>query len=329
MPLKPTCAALFFLAGAGLNAETGYDAWLRYARLDDAALRPYRNTVPAVLTIRGDSAVVASAGAELIRGIRGMTGRTLRPESGLPKEPAILIGTLEALRPNAPSIAAGVSALKPGGFLLRTVALSGNRCLVIAGADDDGVLYGAFALLRKIAAGEPIGALDEKESPAAPIRWVNQWDNLDGSIERGYGGRSLFWESGHVRADLGRVSDYGRMLSSVGINGATVDNVNADQRLLSPEFIPQLARIADALRPWGVHVAVSVDFGSPQSLGGLDTFDPLDPRVAGWWRARADEVYMPFPTLRDSFSRPIPKGGWARQPTTELTPTQPMWWRAH
>ncbi len=83
----------------------------------------------------------------------------------------------------------------------------------------------------------------------------------------------------------------------MGINGATVDNVNADQRLLSPEFIPQLARIADALRPWGVHVAVSVDFGSPQSLGGLDTFDPLDPRVAGWWRARADEVYSAIPDL--------------------------------
>jgi alpha-glucuronidase len=87
-----------------------------------------------------------------------------------------------------------------------------------------------FALLRKIAIGEPIGSLDEKESPYTPIRWVNQWDNLDGSIERSYGGRSIFWDVGHVHADLRRVSDYGRMLSSLGINGATIDNVNADKR---------------------------------------------------------------------------------------------------
>ena len=87
-----------------------------------------------------------------------------------------------------------------------------------------------------------------------------------------------------VRDDLTRVSDYGSFLASIGINGATIDNVNADKRLLSSEYIPQVARIAEAFRPWGVQVALSVDFGSPKSLGGLDTFDPLDRRVADWWK---------------------------------------------
>jgi alpha-glucuronidase len=290
-------AVFCVLAGSGLNAETGYDAWLRYARLDDAALQRYRDSIPAVLVATGDSPIVAGARGELIRGIRGMTGRTLRLESGLPREPAILTGTLTALRTLSPALVSRAPALRPGGYWLGTVSLVGSRFIVVAGADDPGVLYGAFALLRRIAMSETVAVLDEKESPYAPIRWVNQWDNLDGSIERGYGGRSIFWEAGRVRNDLRRVSDYGRILASLGVNGATIDNVNADKRLLSAEFIPQVARIAEAFRPWGVRVALSVDFGSPQSLGGLDTFDPLDPRVAAWWQARADELYKTIPDL--------------------------------
>src|SRR6202034_787783 len=110
-------------------------------------------------------------------------------------------------------------------------------------------LYGVFAFLRKIELDEPITLLDEQQSPAAPVRWVNQWDNLDGSIERGYGGRSIFWEDGHARTDLSRVSAYARMLASVGINGCSINNVNSDLRILTPETIAEAARIADVFRP--------------------------------------------------------------------------------
>ena len=105
--------------------------------------------------------------------------------------------------------------IEPDGYSIHKI----NGLTVITGSTDRGVLYGAFAYLRD-------GGIDEKSNPSAPIRWVNQWDNLDGTIERGYGGRSIFWENGHVRADLTRVSDYGRFLASIGINGATIDNVN-------------------------------------------------------------------------------------------------------
>jgi alpha-glucuronidase len=109
------------------------------------------------------------------------------------------------------------------------------------------------------------------QTPYAPVRWVNQWDNLDGSIERGYGGRSIFWEDGHARADLSRVSDYGRLLASLGINGCSINNVNADPRLLTPEMIPKIARIADALRPWGVRVAHLGRFRQPQDSSAAST----------------------------------------------------------
>jgi alpha-glucuronidase len=285
----------FAITALSLQAETGYDVWLRYARLDTP---PGSKSIeiPAVIVAVGDSQLIGSARGETIRGFRGMTGKTLRIESGLPKESAIVLGTLSSLRQSMPLL--GLSAeLTPDAYWLKTVVVGAVRYTVITGADDRGVLYGAFALLRKLGAGVSIASLDEKQTPYVPIRWINQWDNLDGTIERGYGGRSIFWDNGHVRDDLKRVSDFGRMLASIGINATTIDNVNADKRLLSDDFIPQVARIAEAFRLWGVRVAVSVDFGSPQSLGGLDTFDPVDPRVAAWWKARADALYAAVPDL--------------------------------
>jgi alpha-glucuronidase len=275
-----------FLLITGLHAETGYDAWLRYAPIEN------RQSIPAVIASIGDSKLIESARHEAIRGVRGMLGRTLRAETGLPNESAIILGTLADL----PQLHLTAN-LKGDGYLLKTVRRDKLTYTVVAAANDRGVLYGAFALLRKIAMGESIGELDEQTSPHAPVRWVNHWDNLDGSIERGYGGRSIFWENQHVRADLSRVSDYGRMLASLGINGCSINNVNTDRRVMTPDFMPQIARIAETLRPWGVHVVLSVDFGSPKTLGGLDSFDPLDARVAAWWKIKVDEMYQAVPDL--------------------------------
>jgi len=183
--------------------------------------------------------------------------------------------------------------LKPDGYRLKTI----DGKIVVTGSNDRGVLYGAFTLLRKVAVGEPLANLDERQEPRVPVRWVNHWDNLDGSIERGYGGRSIFWDNGASRADLARVNDYGRMLASLGINGASINNVNVNPRILAPDFLPEIMRIADTLRPWGVRTVLSVDFGSPQKVGGLNTFDPLDPKVIAWWKAKTDEIYRAVPDL--------------------------------
>ena len=221
-----------------------------------------------MITVVGNSALLESARQELLRGFR------------TPKAQAIVLGGVAA-------------SLKPDGYELKTV----DGKIVITGADDRGVLYGAFALLRKVALGESIAALDETIEPRVPVRWVNHWDNLDGSIERGYGGRSIFWDNGAARADLTRVIDYGRMLASLGINGVSINNVNVNPRILAPDFLPEIVRIANTLRPWGVRTVLSVDFGSPQKIGGLDTFDPLDPKVIAWWKAKTDEIYRAIPDL--------------------------------
>jgi alpha-glucuronidase len=234
-----------------------------------------------------------SARSEVVRAVRDMTGKPPRIATIIPKANAIVLGTMDKL-PAAWGIKADLPA---GSYWLKTIDTGGFSYIVVTAPDARGVLYGTFALLRRITFGRSTGRLDEKQSPAAPVRWVNQWDNLDGSIERGYGGRSIFWENGHVRADLTRVREYARLLASVGINGCSIDNVNSDLRILQPEFLAQVARIADAFRPWGVQVVLSVDFGSPKSMGGLGTFDPLDPQVAAWWKAKVDEIYRAVPDL--------------------------------
>ena len=99
----------------------------------------------------------------------------------------------------------------------------------------------------------------------------------------------------HVGDDLSRVSEYGRLLASVGLNICAINNVNANALLLDDSFLPQLRRVAEAFRPWGVRLAISVDVSSPKKIGGLDTFDPLDPRVAAWWQQRVDSLYKQIP----------------------------------
>jgi alpha-glucuronidase len=171
--------------------------------------------------------------------------------------------------------------------------VQGHSHWVLAGGTDRGELYGVFHILEQIAQQKSLAT--DSEAPSSPIRWVNQWDNFDGSIERGYAGRSIFFDAGHVRPDLTRVSEYGRLLASVGLNGATVNNVNSNLHTLDPEMIRELARIADAFRPWGVRMSLAVDLSSPQVVGHLSTFDPLDPGVAAWWRKKVDEIYKAIP----------------------------------
>ena len=281
---------------AALHAENGADAWLRYAPLDEASAGPYRTSLPASIATCTTTPVAQSAQRELLRGIRGMLGRTLRVQSSVPKESAIVLGTLADLKQAAPQLHLEAQ-LPPDAYWITTASLNGIPYTVITAANDRGVLYGAFAFLRKIALGESVERLDEKQSPHAPARWVNEWDNLDGSIERGYGGRSIFWDNGQAREDLSRVGEYGRLLASLGIHACAINNVNANPRMLATDFMPQVARIADAFRPWGVRVALAVDFGSPKTLGGLDTFDPLHASVASWWKDRVDALYAVVPDL--------------------------------
>lgn len=275
------------------HAESGHDAWLRYARLDARATR-MNETLPPSIIVLGNSVVLETAQRELTRGIQEMLGKTLRAEPDLPREGCFILGTLKDVHAAVPEIQTQ-DKLVQDGFWLATRQVGGFSRVILAGSTERGVLYAVFALLSKIARNESIATLDERQEPYAPIRWVDQWDNLDGRIERGYAGRSIFFESGAVRDDLRRVGEYARLLASIGVNGCNVNNVNADPRVLDDRFLLQLRRIADTFRPWGVRLSLSVDLGSPKTIGGLETFDPLHPRVAEWWQKKIDQIYRQIP----------------------------------
>ncbi len=176
---------------------------------------------------------------------------------------------------------------------------------------ESGVLYGAHALIRALRTEEepPRG----EQAPYYALRMLNCWDNLDGSVERGYAGRSVWFEDGRFRYDPDRIRYLGRLLSSVGINALCLNNVNVTiaARELIGYDLEGLRRFADLLRPYAVRLMVSVDFSMPMGAG-LDTADPCDERVAAWWRDRADRVYRAVPDLAgfvvkaDSEHRPGP-----------------------
>ncbi len=290
-----------FLLACGMkfaHAETGQNAWLRYAPLEKAVSSNYES-LPATVVVLGNSPVLATAQDEMIRGYTGMLGRPLRQqhqqgEEKSVREPAIILGTVAEIHKMAPRFQPS-GPVGADGFLLIHVEILGFDCLVVSSSTDRGVLYGVFALLSKIARNENLTTLNQVEQPQVPIRWIDQWDNLDGTIERGYAGPSIFFEKGSIRTDLSRAREYARLLASIGINGCNINNVNADPKILDDSFLPQLARVADVFRPWGVRLSVSVDLGSPKSLGGLNSFDPMDPHVAEWWRAKVDQIYRLIP----------------------------------
>ena len=286
---------LILIMATPTHAETGYEGWLRYATVDDASVRKsYAKTLPAVVVTLGNSEAEQSAQAELIRGVRGLLNRTERVEAALPDENAILLGTVDELKKAVPTFSAP-GDLIPDGFCLKTIPVGGHRILVVTALNDRGVLYGTFTLLRKVALAESIAGLDDEENPYAPIRVINQWDNLNGTIERGYAGGSIFWLNGHVVPDLTRAGDYARLLASLGIDGCSINNVNADPQAIDSEHIPELARVAAAFRPWGVKLFVCINFGSPKRIGGLDTFDPRDPRVIDFWNKKVEEIFAAIP----------------------------------
>jgi len=280
---------LAFLLAFGLiaSAQTADQAWLGHSGYHGPT------DIPIFAKAMGPGMLEKSAENELYRGI----GRLRKASKSLPDgsiDGRIVLGTAKEMQLHFPELKIPAD-LEPDGYWLQWFEHNGHPFLAVVGADERGALYGAFAVLRALTQGQDLHFSALRSHPAFPIRWVDEWDNPDGSIERGYAGRSIFFEGGNVRQDLAPVAEYARLLASVGINGCNINNVNAAPQLLDSEHLKQIARIADAMRPWGVRLALSVAIASPQAIGGLATYDPLDPAVKAWWNAKTTEIYALIP----------------------------------
>ena len=167
---------------------------------------------------------------------------------------------------------------------------SQNVKTVISAANDAGLLYGAYHLLRLQQTGQSCDNLDISEQPAYDLRILNHWDNPNGTVERGFAGKSIF-----LNPDPERMKIYARANASVGINGTVLNNVNAKPEALSTESLQKAKSIADQLRPYGIRVYLSINFASPIKVGGLKTADPLDADVIRWWKEKVNEIYKLIP----------------------------------
>ena len=170
-----------------------------------------------------------------------------------------------------------------------TISGTDNQ-LVITARHDIGLLYGAYEALRLQATETPVK--EQSQQPKFKLRLLNHWDNLDGSIERGYAGESIF-EWFHLNEEL--IREYARANASIGINGSVLNNVNASPKMLTKEYLKEVKKIADILRPYGIRVYLSINFATPMALGDTKTADPKDNSVRRWWRNKAREIYRMIP----------------------------------
>ena len=169
-----------------------------------------------------------------------------------------------------------------------------NGKILLTASTDVGLLYGAYHLLRLQQSGADYTSYNNiKESPAYDLRILNHWDNPDGTVERGFAGRSIFWTEKELNTE--HIKQYGRANASIGINGTVLNNVNAKPATLSTQQLERAKQIADILRPYGLRVYLSINFASPIRLGGLPTADPLNADVVKWWKEKVDEIYKMIP----------------------------------
>jgi alpha-glucuronidase len=301
-----------------------YDCWLGYHQPTTAVFGAAGSRdVLSRVAANGASVVLGTALAELVRGLAALTGATpvLVPEESA--EPHVLIAAPGSAAAAAVRDAAGRPAADDGEVILLASQAQPQR-IVITSNTEAGCLHAVFAFLRRLQVGEGgkggmggDGAAEPvvADETANRLRMVSHWDNLDGTVERGYAGASIFFADGQVARDLRRVRDYARLLASVGVNAVCVNNVNVTleaARLLTAAHLPRLAGLAEVFRDYGIRLFLSVSFDSPIVISGLRSADPLDSLVGSWWRQRAAEVYAWIPDFggfvvkADSESRPGP-----------------------
>ncbi|MBN8651890.1 MAG: alpha-glucuronidase [Cytophagales bacterium] len=274
-------------------AEDGYRLWLRYDKVDDARLlSQYKKDLTNVYVV-GESPTLAIIRTELDKGLTGLFGSKPKNSSTIQQ------GTLLIAASNSDVIKNLNLNLNPEtgkeGFIIRSVTHSGKRITVITSQSDAGLLYGTFHLLKLIQSRQALQALNVVSAPKIDLRILNHWDNLDGTVERGYAGFSLWnWHKLPGFID-DRYIDYARANASLGINGTVLTNVNANALVLTPAYLEKVAALADVFRPYGIKVYLTARFSAPIEIGKLPTADPLNEDVKQWWKNKVTEIYKHVP----------------------------------
>lgn len=276
-----------------VRADDGYRLWLRYEQIPSQSLSVYRQQLKSI-SVQGKSPTFGVIRNELLLGCAGLLGAPVDIRDS--DDASVVVGlseTSDLIRKQRWE--AELKQLGPEGYRIRTVREGNRNIVVVASATDVGALYGTFHFLRLLQTEQAISRLQIDQQPALKLRLLNHWDNLDGSIERGYAGKSL-WNWADLPHNIDpRLTDYARANASIGINGTVLNNVNANAQILTAEYLDKVTAIANVFRPYGIRVYLSARFSAPIELGKLPTADPLDPAVKEWWKQKANEIYKLIP----------------------------------
>lgn len=281
---------------SNLIAENGYDLWLRYKTVNNQVLLNEYRSKNAAFLFPASSERLLAAKDELSRGLTGLLNVDIKETSGLDLNNVIIAGTPKSSDIIAHlSFANEINSLDNEGYIIRSSKVKDKDVIIIAAKEDIGVLYGVFHYLKLLQTNASLNNLSIKEEPKLQYRVLNHWDNLNGTIERGYAGYTLWDWARLPRHKSERYTDYARANASIGINGAVLNNVNANAKSLRTEWLVRAAGLADALRPYGIRVYLTARFSAPKEIGGLSTADPFDPNVRQWWKDKVKEIYEYIP----------------------------------
>ena len=276
--------------------DDGYRLWLRYEPIGDPDLLAQARAACALVFMPGTALeTLAAARDELAQGLGGLLGHPVRFTQNA-AEATLWVGTDDLLgfgygadeTPGHPLYA--IAHKGTDAFVIDWLTVGARRVLFVSSRSFAGVLYGVFRLLRHLQTGRAFDGIATADGPNPGLRMLDHWDNLDGSVERGYAGRSL-WRWDELPATISpRYRDYARANASIGINAVVLNNVNASAEILTSPYLFKVAVLANVFRPFGIQIFLSTRFSAPIDLGALATADPLDPAVAAWWRAKAEEI---------------------------------------
>jgi alpha-glucuronidase len=300
---RPGAIATFLLTLSGIvsfahmspaHAEDGYDLWLRYPPMESSSAGDAWRARTVQIVAASGSSTLEIARRELSNGLAGLLNTRIPETREVTANGALVIGT-PASSPAIAALGFDLSAVGREGYVIRPATVGGRSVTAIVANDDVGVLYGVFHFLRLLQTHAPVDVLPVVSAPAVRVRILNHWDNLDGTVERGYAGPSIWdWHKLPDYLDP-RYERYARACASVGINAVSLTNVNANAIALTPAYLAKAAALAGVLRPYGIRVYLTARFSAPIELGRLKTADPLDAGVQAWWRAKTDEIYRAIP----------------------------------
>ena len=283
--MKKGLVAIFILCSLLAKADDGYDLWLRYKPIQNKSLHGTYMSLLKEVSITGNSATIQIIKDELVKSCKGMLGQS----------PIFVFGGKKGLILSINKKENELPPLGKEGFSINSGTVTGKPIIDISANTEIGLLYGVFHLIRLIQTEQPIQSLNIVSQPLLKLRLLNHWDNLNRIVERGYAGFSIWnWHTLPHYIDK-RYVDYARANASIGINGVSLTNVNANAVILSNQYLEKVRALADVFRPYGIKVYLTARFSAPIELGRLSTADPLNDSVRNWWKEKAKEIYSMIP----------------------------------